>query len=91
MAKSNFSEINVKAAAITGAIVGFLCWLLVIPFSFSGYGMMGYVTGTLGTGIYPVTDVFHNYSVFSIVVDITISAILFAAVALIYNWALKLK
>ncbi|MDE1823845.1 MAG: hypothetical protein KGI00_01915 [Candidatus Micrarchaeota archaeon] len=44
MAKA-FSEINVKAAAITGAVIGFLCWLLVIPYSFPGYGMMGPASG----------------------------------------------
>lgn len=44
MAK-NFSEINLKAAAITGAIFGFLCWLLVIPYSYSGYGAIGAMMG----------------------------------------------
>lgn len=38
MAKT-FAEINVKTAAITGAVLGFLCWLLVIPYSYSGYGL----------------------------------------------------
>ena len=45
MAKQTFSGISVKAAAITGAVIGFICWLLVIPFSFSGYGMMSYFDG----------------------------------------------
>jgi hypothetical protein len=42
MAKQTFSRISVKAAAITGAVIGLLCWLLAIPFSFSGYWMVGY-------------------------------------------------
>ncbi len=45
MAKNNFSEINVKAAAITGAVIGFLYWLFMVPW----YGMMGSNTyGTMG-------------------------------------------
>ncbi len=94
MAK-NFSEINVKAATITGGALGLLCWLLVIPYSASGYGIMGYMTGynsgsnvISGTGM---MDIFHNYSPLSIVIDIVLGAIAGALIALIYNWALKLK
>ncbi len=95
MAKSNFSEINVRAAAIAGGILGFLCWLLVIPYGLSGYGMMGnmmgYGIGTIGSGTYTMMDVFHNYSLFSIVIDVALGAIAGIAIALAYNWALKLK
>ncbi|MDE1860211.1 MAG: hypothetical protein KGH72_00660 [Candidatus Micrarchaeota archaeon] len=64
MAKQTFPVINVKAAAITGAVIGFLCWLLVIPLGFSGYGMMGYFGG-YGTMNYRymgymMGGVFHN-------------------------------
>ncbi len=79
--KMNFSQINVKAAAITGAVIGFLCWLLVIPYGFSGYGLMGNMMG----------DIFHSYSAISVVLDIIIGAILGAAIGIVYNWALKLK
>lgn len=57
MAKT-FSEINVKAAAITGAILGFLCWLLVIPYSYSGYGLMGYM---MGYGPYYVNGTYMSH------------------------------
>ena len=64
MAKRTFSGISLKAAIVTGAIVGFLCWLLVIPYSFSGYGMMGYYGGygmmNYRTTGYMMGNVFHN-------------------------------
>ena len=93
MAKT-FSEINVKAATITGAILGFLCWLLVIPYSYSGYGLMGYMMGygsnVVTNGTY-MMDIFHNYSPLSILVDIVLGVIIGAIIAIIYNWTLKLK
>lgn len=76
-----FSEINVKAAAVTGAFVGVLCWLLVFPFGYSNYGMMGYMFR------YP----FHALSGFSIIIGLVAGTIFGAAVALAYNWALKLE
>lgn len=126
MTKQTFSCINVKAAAITGAIVGFLCWLLVIPYGFSGYGAMsymmryggyanyvsmGYMMGNYphnsnvtfgymmngvfhpynGTGYYMTMDVFHNYSLTSVVIDILLGALAGIAIAVIYNWALKVE
>ncbi len=122
MAKQTFSGINAKAAAITGAVIGLFCWLLVILFSFSGYGMMGYLggygmmnyrymgymTGGVfhnatfgymmngvfypynGTGHYSNGDVFHSYSIASVITDIVLGALAGLAIALIYNWALKL-
>ena len=120
-AKQTFSGISVKAAAITGAVIGFLCWLLVIPFSFYGYGMMGYFggygmmngyTGYMiggvfhnatfgymmngvfypynGTGYYPTGDLFHAYSIASAIIDIVLGALAGLAIALVYDWALKL-
>ena len=110
-----------KAAAITGAVIGFLCWLLVIPFSFSGYGMMGYFGGYgmmngytsymiggafhnatfgymmngvfypyNGTGYYPTWGIFHAYSLVSAIIDIVLGALAGFAIALVYDWALKL-
>ncbi len=108
MAKQTFSEISVKAAAITGAVIGFLCWLLFISFSFSGYGTVGYFggygmmngyTGYMmngifypynGTGYYPNGDVFHSYGIASVIIDIVLGALAGLAIALVYNWALKL-
>ncbi len=110
-----------KAAAITGAVIGFLCWLLVIPFSFYGYGMMGYFggygmmngyTGYMiggvfhnatfgymmngvfypynGTGYYPTWGIFHAYGLVSAIIDIVLGALAGFAIALVYDWALKL-
>ena len=47
MAKTNYSELKAKAAAITGGVLGFLYWLAIAPYSPSGYmyGMMGYIVG----------------------------------------------
>jgi hypothetical protein len=85
MAKNNFSEINWKAATITGAVLGFLWWLVMVPWygmmGFSTYGMMGYMMG-------------YTYSVFtplSVIVVVICGAIAGLVIAVVYNWALKLK
>ncbi len=83
-----------KAATITGGILGFLCWFLVIPYSYSGYGMIGYMMGYGPIGVVNqpyMMDIFHNYSPLSIVLDVIIGAVLGALIAILYNWALKLK
>lgn len=85
MAKINFSVINVRAATITGAIFGFLCWLLFTPYGTPYYGIMGYM---MGYSTY-MMGVFH-YSPLSILTDIVLGAIAGALIAIIYNWALKL-
>lgn len=93
MAKT-FAEINVKAAAITGAVLGFLCWLLVIPYSYSGYGLMGYMMGYGANAVYNGTymmDIFHNYSPYSILLDVVLGAIAGTIIGVVYNLALKLK
>ena len=89
MAKTNFAEINVKAATITGAIIGFLCWLLIIPQGSSGYmyGMMGYITG-YGTGM---MGGFGSYGLLSIILDVALGAMLGIVIALVYNWAITMK
>ena len=87
MAKTNYPEINLKAAAITGGVLGLLCWLLIIPYSSSVYNMMGYIVG-YGTG---TMSIFHSFSLLSIIIDMALGAVSGALIALIYNWALKLK
>ncbi|MDE1804199.1 MAG: hypothetical protein KGH59_00220 [Candidatus Micrarchaeota archaeon] len=75
-----FSMISVKAAAITGAVLGFLCLLLMLPFGMAGYGsygMMGYSYLGFGLG--------------SLVVGALVGAVGGAIIAFVYNWALKLK
>ena len=79
MVKTRFSEINVKAATITGAIIGFLCWLLVVLLSFSSYMM-----SVFGSP-------FHTYSFLSLFAGIFGGAFVGWLIAIIYNWALKLK
>jgi Na+/melibiose symporter-like transporter len=85
MPKANFSEINVKAAIITGAIIGFLAWLVMVPWygvtGFSRFGMMGYMIGYSSYVFIPL----------SILVVVICSAIAGALIAIVYNWALKLK
>lgn len=84
MAKT-LSEINVKAATITGAVIGFLAWLIMVPWygmgGFSSYGMMGNMMG-------------YAYSTFSLLPVIVVTlcgAIAGAIIGFIYNWALKIK
>ncbi len=67
MAKQNFPEINVKAAVVTGSVLGFICWLLVIPYSYSGYGLIGYMMGGYGgyTNYSPAGYMMGNYAHYS--------------------------
>ncbi len=80
MAKKAFSRISVKAATVTGAIVGFLCWLFVTPFiSYAAVSMM--VGGTL----------FHGYDISTLVLDVVAVGVVGALVAGLYNWALRFE
>lgn len=84
MAKGNFYEINIKAAVVAGAVIGLLFFLLMMPYGVSAYGMMGYMYGT-----------FHSvgvgYLLLMAVVGLIYGAITGAIIAIVYNWALKLK
>lgn len=86
MAKNNYSEINVKAATITGAIIGVLCWLFMIPW----YGMMG-VNAYYGTMGYMMGYANSVVGPLSVVIAIICGAIAGAVIGWIYNWALKLR
>ncbi len=73
MAKK-YSEISVKAAAITGAVYGLLSSLLVVLLAGSmmaGYGMMGSYGGA------PL-----------VVVSAAYNAVIFGFVAVLYNYVL---
>ena len=73
--KHSFSEINVKAATITGTILGFLCWVAgTVVYSLTGYG----------------ASVFHGYSLFPAALGVVLGAIGGAALGIIYNWTLKI-
>lgn len=84
MAKISYSEINVKAATITGAVIGFLAWLIMFPWytmtGFGSYGVMGYMMGYFSTVFSPL----------SVIVSIICGAIAGVIIAVMYNWALKL-
>lgn len=88
MAKQIFSEINVKAAAITGTILGFLCWLLALPFWFYGYGMISAYSTRIS---HVTTGMAYGLGIISLVSSIIIGAVAGILIAVIYNWALKLK
>ncbi|MDE1833644.1 MAG: hypothetical protein KGH58_04470 [Candidatus Micrarchaeota archaeon] len=95
MAAGRFSEISIRAAAITGAVLGFLCWLLVMPYgALSGgahYGIMGYMMGYYGgTATYPSAAIGGIWAL-SVLFGAIGGAIAGAVLAVVYNWALKLK
>lgn len=79
------TQINVKAAAIAGAALGFLWFLFSTPYGMmsgvSYYGMMGYVMGYA----YP------GFGFASVIIGAIVGAIAGAVVAFVYNWATKLK
>ena len=78
MAKVQWLELNVKAAAITGAIIGFLMGL----FSGLSYGgMMGYGYGMMSGYGYGALG--------SAVIGLIAGAIAFGVTAWVYNYALK--
>lgn len=85
--KMNYSEINLKAAAITGAVLGFLAWFVMVPWylnaGYGAYGMMGYMMG-LGYA-------YASSALLSAIVTAICGAIAGAAIAIVYNWSLKLK
>ena len=85
MAKSNFSGINVRAATITGSVIGFLFWLFMVPWygmmGFNTYGMMGYMMSYTNSVFGPL----------SIIIAIICGAIAGAVIGLVYNWAITLK
>ncbi|MDE1854918.1 MAG: hypothetical protein KGH57_01175 [Candidatus Micrarchaeota archaeon] len=78
-------QINVKAAAIAGAVLGFLWFLFSTPYGVMGglgyYGMMGYMMGYAYSG----------FGFVSVVLGAIIGAVAGAVVAIVYNWAAKLK
>lgn len=79
MAKKNYAEINVKAAAITGAVLGFI-WSLFASAAVSGgmMGSFGYGMMAGGTGLLVL-----------IILSTIIWAIIFGFVAVVYNYASK--
>ncbi len=87
MAKSKFSEINAKAAAITGAAAGLLVWLFGTGAGFGGapmYGDMSSMMGYYAAG-------YAGFAASYFIIMMAAGAIAGAAIAWVYNWALRLK
>jgi len=76
-----YSEISAKAAAVTGAVLSLFCWLFLVPYGFTGYGMMGYMIGYSS----------YNWGVFYVLLMVVLGVVFGGAIAFVYNWALKLK
>ena len=89
MAKT-FSEINVKAATITGAVVGVACWLFGFGIGFNSMPMYGFTSGMMGS--YNMMGYAPSYVIVPyFLVLIVTGAIVGAIIGIVYNWALKLK
>lgn len=87
MSKTNFSEINAKAAAVTGAVVGALCWVLGFGVGFLGTPAYGFMGGMMGYYVGGYGGIAFLY----LITLVVLSALLGAAIGLVYNWALELK
>ena len=86
MAKSNYSRINVRAATITGGLIGFLFWLFMVLW----YGMVGF--NTYGTTSYMMGGYAGSVvGSLSIIIVIICGAITGAVIGWVYNWAITLK
>ncbi len=86
MKGNEFSRISPKAAAITGAAIGFLASLTMVVW----YGMMGFWTGYGAMG-YTMGFAPLLVALFAIIVAVLFGAAAGGLLALIYNWALILK
>ncbi|MFH0714884.1 MAG: hypothetical protein V1847_03840 [Candidatus Diapherotrites archaeon] len=80
---AEFSKISVKAATITGAVLGVLCGIFwsawgMTGLSYAGMGMMGALFGAWGVAG-------------AIIANVILGAIVGALIGIIYNWALSLK
>lgn len=87
MAKISYPEINVKAAIIAGAVLGFLFWVFGLGIGFASMPMYGFMGGMMG--YYMVG--YAGFVVVYFISLIVIGAILGLLIAIAYNWALKLK
>ncbi|MDE1869423.1 MAG: hypothetical protein KGH71_00360 [Candidatus Micrarchaeota archaeon] len=82
-----FLEINLRAATITGAVVGFLCWILGLGIGFGGMPMYGFMNGMMG---YYMLG-YSGYTGLYVIALVVVGGILGAIIALVYNWALRTK
>lgn len=87
MVKNIFSEINVKAATVTGAVIGLLCWLFGFGIGFGNMPMYGFVNGMMG---YYMMG-YSSYVALYFLALVVVGAVIGFAIAIVYNWTLKLK
>ncbi|MDE2217305.1 MAG: hypothetical protein KGJ87_09135 [Planctomycetota bacterium] len=83
-----FSQINVRAATITGAAVGLLCWLFGAGIGFASMPMYGFVSGGM-MGYYMMG--YSGYAVLYLITLGIVGALVGAIIGFVYNWALRLK
>ena len=81
MTKKSYSELNVKAAIITGGVIG-LVWSLLVAL-FTGSMMGGYGTG------YGMMQGYGAAGIAFIIAATIFFAVAFGFIALVYNYALK--
>ena len=79
MAKKSYSELNVKAATITGGITGFIWSLLTALFTGNMMGAYGY----------SMMQGYGSCGVILIIAATVFFAVAFGFIALLYNYALS--
>ncbi len=89
MTKQAFPQINVKAAAIAGAVIGVLVWLFDAGAGFGGMPMYGYMSGMLG--YYGAGVGYAGSAVLYFIVPIICGAVVGVIAAWVYNQALRLE
>lgn len=82
-----FSQINVKAATITGGVVGFLCWLFGLGIGFNSMPIYGFMSSMMS---YYMMG-YSNFAILYLITLIVVGAILGGIIAIVYNWSLTLK
>lgn len=80
-----YSEVSLKAAAITGGVLGFLCSLFAVGYGFGMVPMYSMMRYTM------VGNAYADFGLVSIIVLTVYGAIIGALIALVYNAALKMK
>ncbi len=84
MVKINYSKINIKAAAITGAVIGFLCSLFMMM-SFGMMPMYSIMSGIAGAG-YQGFSVFYLYFIIYVTL---VGIVIGTLIAVVYNYVLE--
>ena len=83
MAKTAYSKINLKAAVITGAVIGFLCSLFGMIIGFGMMPMYGFMNAYAG---YSLSSAFFLYF---IIYAVVVGAVIGALISATYNYVLE--